>query len=130
FAVAPVALYLPALAADRDRAAERPGAFVGVLVALLVVPGVELRIGEHLAQLVAADVREGREALAVREAARRAGVAARVAVEVEEEPELHADAVDRPRAVPGAVAGAAARLVGVDGVVRVRDGAIARHLRD
>ena len=63
--VAPVALDLPALAADRDEAAERPGALVRVLGALLVVPGVELRIGEHLAQLVAADVRERLEALAV-----------------------------------------------------------------
>src|SRR5436189_5410308 len=48
--VAPVALDLPALAADRDKAAERPSALVGVLGPLLVVPRVELRIGQHLAE--------------------------------------------------------------------------------
>src|SRR5436190_313130 len=43
--VAPVALDLPRLAADRDRCRrERPRALVGVLSTAVVVPGVELRI--------------------------------------------------------------------------------------
>src|SRR5262249_28697199 len=68
--VAPVALDLPALAADGHQPVERPGALVGVLVPLLVVPGIELRIGQHLAQLVPAHVRERRQALAVAETRR------------------------------------------------------------
>src|SRR5579859_92446 len=101
--VAPVALDLPALGSDGDEAAEGPGALVGVLVSLPVVPGVELRVGQHLAELVPADVRQRGKALAVPEVGRRIRVAAGVAVEVEEEPELHLDAVDRSRAVPRAV---------------------------
>src|SRR5436309_15437097 len=46
--VAPVALDLPGLAADRDEAVERPCALVRVLVALPILPGVDLRVGEHL----------------------------------------------------------------------------------
>src|SRR5262249_53660370 len=106
--VAPVALDLPALRTDLHGAGERPRALVGVLLALLVVPRVQLRIGEHLAQLVARHVRERGEALAVAEARRRLGIAAGVTVEVEEEAELDLDPVDRPRAVPRAVAGATA----------------------
>src|SRR5262249_10942352 len=114
--IAPVALDLPALAADGHEPVERPCALVRVLASLLVEPGVELRVGEHLAQLVSAHVRECREALAAVEVRRCPRVATRIAVEVEEEPELHGDAVDRAGAVPRAVAGAAARPVGVDGV--------------
>src|SRR5205823_13435956 len=50
--VAPVALDLPALAPDRHGPAEGPRTLVGVLVAFLVVPGVELRVGQHLAEFV------------------------------------------------------------------------------
>src|SRR5204862_6940241 len=66
--VAPVALDFPALPADGDVPTESPRTLVGVLVALLVVPGVELRIGQHLAQLVARDVCERGKTLAVAEA--------------------------------------------------------------
>src|SRR5204863_7113127 len=127
--VAPVALDFPALPADGYVPTESPRTLVGVLVALLVVPGVELRIGQHLAQLVARDVCERGKPLAVAEA-RSLRIAARIAVEVEEEPELDPFAVDRARAVPGAVARAAARLVRVDGVVGVRHRVVLRHLCD
>ena len=83
-----VALDLPALAADRDIPAERPGALVGVLRTLAVEPAGTARVGERLAQLVAADVRDRREPLAVNRA-RILRVAAGVAVELEEERELH-----------------------------------------
>src|SRR5262249_30845294 len=109
--VAPVALDLPALTSDGYEPAEGPGALVRVLAPLLVVPRVQLGVGQHLAQLVPAHVCESRQALAAAEVRRSLGVAARIAVEVEEEAELDADAVDRPRAVPRAVAGGAAGLV-------------------
>src|SRR5205823_14088523 len=63
--VAPVALDLPALGPDRDEAAEGPRALGGVLAALAVVPRIQLRVGQPLAQLVSAHVRECREPLAV-----------------------------------------------------------------
>src|SRR5204863_5445397 len=77
---------------------------------------------------VAADVGQRRETLRV--AGRRVlGVAAGIAVEVEEETELDGLAVNGAVAVPRAVARAAALLVDVDGVVGVGDRA-RDHLRD
>src|SRR5207244_2931136 len=102
--VAPVALDLPlrAVREPDETAAERPGALVGVLGAGAVVPGVELRVGERLAELVAAHVAEGSQARAV-STRRAARIAPCVAVEVEEEGELDGYATDRAPAVPGAV---------------------------
>src|SRR6202007_582277 len=99
-------------AAEVDRCVERPGALVGVLGPVAVVPRVDVRIGERLGKLVAGHIGERGEALAVR----RPGVlwvAARVAVEVEEEGELNHDTLDRAVAVPGAVPGRAAPRVDV-----------------
>src|SRR5256714_269617 len=86
--VAPVALDLPLRAVRKgdEAAAERPGALVGVLVAGAVVPGVTVRIGERLTELVPADVRDRSEALDV-QARGVHGIAAGVAVEIEEERE-------------------------------------------
>ena len=60
----------------------------------------------------------------------RPRIAARIAVEVEEEAELHPDSADRAGAVPRAVARVAARLIRVDRVVRVRDRMVVRHAGD
>src|SRR5204862_5365704 len=94
-----------------------------------VRPRVQLRVGEHLAELVARDVRERGESLAVAEAGWGLRVAPGVAVEVEEEAELDLRAVDRARAVPRAVTCATAGLVRVDRVVRARHRLAARRLR-
>src|SRR5205085_6288184 len=128
--VAPVALDLPALAADGHEPVEGPRALVCVLGALLVIPSVELRVGQHLAELMPADVRKGRKALAMAEVSGGPRIAARIAVEVEEEAELHLNTVDRARAVPRAVARVAPRLVRVDRVVGTRLRMAARHLGD
>src|SRR5437763_12242291 len=76
--VAPVALDLPVLAADRHGPVERPSTLVGVLVASLVVPSVELRVGQHLAELVPAHVRKGGKALAMAEVGGGPRIAARI----------------------------------------------------
>src|SRR5438477_7356118 len=60
----------------------------------------------------------------------RSRIAARIAVEVEEEAELHPDSADRAGAVPRAVARVAAGLIRVDRVVRVRDRMVVRHVGD
>src|SRR2546426_551458 len=88
---------LPEAAADADRheSVEGPRALVGVLGTARVVPGVELRIGQHFAELVSSHVCERRKALATAEAGGSPGIAARIAVQVEEETELHPGAVDR-----------------------------------
>src|SRR5439155_22469682 len=117
--VAPVALDQPARAAEALVAVERPGALVGVFRARAVVPPVAPWVGERFAQLVAAHVRECVEPLTVR--AGGTGVAARVAVEIEVERELHRDAADRAPAVPGAVARMLPREIGIDRVVPVGD---------
>src|SRR5438105_10051168 len=85
--VAPVALDLPALAADCHEPVEGPRALVCVLGALLVVPSVELRVGQHLAELMPADVRKGRKALAMAEAGEGPRNAARIVIEGEGEAE-------------------------------------------
>src|SRR5262249_28425810 len=107
------------------------GALVAVLRARAVVPGAGVaRIAARLGELVAAHVGDGGEALRL-PGHGRLRIAAGVAVEVPEEGELHVDAAAGAGAVPGAVAGVAARQVGVDGVVAVARGIGAGdHLAD
>src|SRR5262249_42803216 len=84
---------------------------------------------QHLAELVPAHVRKSGEPLTMAETRWGLRIAARVSVEVEEETELDQDPVDRSRAMPGAVPGAAAGLVGIDRIVGVGDRGTAGRLR-
>ena len=122
--VGPLALDLPlgAVRESDQRCAKRPRALVAVLRALRIVPGAGVGgVAASFRQLMAADIGQRGQTLGV-----KAGGVARVApgvpVKLEEVGELDADAVAGANAVVCAVAGVAARGVGVDGIVAVAGG--------
>src|SRR5207249_4325686 len=83
--VRPVALDLPLrpIREPKEWRSERPGAFVGILLAVRIVPGVQVGVGERLGELMAAHVGKRRHALGV-QAGRILRVAAGIAIEIEE----------------------------------------------
>src|SRR5579863_1510260 len=122
--VGPFTLDLPlgAVGEGHQRRAESPCALVSVFLALRVVPGAGAGgVGARFGEFVAAHVGDRRQTLGVQPGS-ILRVAAGIAVKLEEVGKLDANPFAGAHAVIGAVAGVAARSIGIDSVVAVAGG--------
>src|SRR5712691_338939 len=123
--VGPLALNLPlAPVAEWDqRDIEGPGALVSVLLTASVVPGAgAVGIGTSFGEFVPADIGQRCQALRV-QAGSILRIAARVAIKIEEEGNLHGHAAARTEGVISTVTSVAPLQIDIDRVITVGDGA-------
>src|ERR1041385_4553107 len=111
--VRPVSLNFPggSTRESKQSASKSPSALVSVFVSLSVIPGIQFGIRLHLGKLMARHTCQRSQALRVcliainggTYSCRSTGIATRIAIEVEEKPELDGDCVARTCTVPRAV---------------------------